>query len=275
MPTPPLYRTPFTLGSLRGFLLDMDGTIYLGDQLFPWTQPFLQTLDRLGLKYLFLTNNSSKDRSQYCQKLNRLGIQAEEEQILTSGEATIQELLRQDLPKEVYVAGTPSLQEEFRRAGFQVTEENPQLVVLGFDTETNYEKLSRLCSLVRKGLPYIATHPDLNCPTDEGFIPDTGSFIALVEASTGRKPDQIIGKPNAAIAEAAAKKLDLALVDLGMVGDRLYTDIALSYYTPVTSILVFSGETQPDDLFYTDFLPDYSFPNIGALGDALSDLAEG
>ena len=146
------------------------------------------------------------------------------------------------------MVGTPSLEDEFRQHGFPLVQQQPDFVVLGFDTTLTYQKLWNLCDLARAGVPYIATHPDFNCPTDTGFMPDIGAMIAFVKAATGREPDVVIGKPNRFIVDAAAAKLNLPVSQLGMIGDRLYTDIALGSSTGITTVLVLSGETKLEDL---------------------------
>ena len=175
------------------YLLDMDGTIYLGDQLLPGTREFFQLISERKIQYFLLTNNSSQSRSDYTTKLRNMGLKVSAERILTSGEATACLLAGSNEGARIYLVGTPSLHVEFIDYGFELADDDPDCVVLGFDTTLTYEKLSRLCSLVREGTHYIATHPDLNCPTAEGPIPDIGATIAFVEASTGRKPDEIIG----------------------------------------------------------------------------------
>ena len=129
----------------------------------------------------------------------------------------------------------------------------PDVIVLGFDTTLTYEKLWKLCDFVRAGLPYIATHPDFNCPTETGFMPDIGAMIAFVNASTGREPDLVVGKPNRMIVDAVAHKLGLQIPEMAMVGDRLYTDIALGQTSGITTCLVLSGETHPEDLAHLRF----------------------
>jgi HAD superfamily hydrolase (TIGR01450 family) len=171
----------------------------------------------------------------------------------------------------VYVVGTPPLEEEFRQHGFQLDEENPQLVVLGFDTTLNYQKLWKLCDFVREGIPYIATHPDFNCPTETGFMPDIGAMIAFVQASTGREPDVIVGKPNRMIVDAVSQKLGLKIEEMAMVGDRLYTDIALGQTSGITTCLVLSGETHMDDLKDSPYQPTYCFEDLGAISDWLKE----
>jgi 4-nitrophenyl phosphatase len=251
------------------FLLDMDGTFNLGDQLIDGSLHFIETLNELGIDYLFLTNNSSKHRRQYAEKITRLGLSLQEEKVFTSGEATALYLQQEHPAASVYVVGTPALEEELRHHGFQLDQNHPQLIVLGFDTTLTYEKLWKLCDFVRAGLPYIATHPDFNCPTETGFMPDIGAVIAFVRASTGREPDLIVGKPNRMIVDAVARKLGLKIEEMAMVGDRLYTDIALGETSGIVTCLVLSGETRLEDLVDSPHQPAYTFENLGGLADWL------
>ncbi len=170
-----------------------------------------------------------------------------EADVFTSGDAALLYLAENHFSKDILLIGTPSLEEQFAAAGYNVRVKNPGAVVLGFDTTITYEKLTALCDAVRAGLPYVATHPDLNCPVPGGFIPDVGAVIAFVKASTGREPDAVIGKPNGYIARAAARKYGVPLASLCMVGDRLYTDIALGACGCGT-VLVLCGETREADL---------------------------
>src|SRR5215216_551326 len=251
------------------FLLDMDGTFNLGDRLIEGSLYFIETLNELGKDYLFLTNNSSKHRRQYAEKITRLGLPIPEEKVFTSGEATALYLQQERPSSPIYVVGTPALEEEFRMQGFQLEETNPETIVLGFDTTLTYQKLWKLCDFVRAGLPYIATHPDFNCPTETGFMPDIGATIAFVHASTGREPDFIVGKPNRMIIDSVARKLGLQIEQMAMVGDRLYTDIALGKTSGITTCLVLSGETHPEDLIDSPYQPTYCFENLGAIADWL------
>ena len=252
------------LNAIRCYLLDMDGTIYLGDQLLPGALDFLDLLSQKGIPYYFLTNNSSRSQTQYIEKLARLGIETTKEMVFTSGEATAIYIGKQQPGARLYVVGTPPLEAEMRAHGFQLVQEEPDFAVLGFDTTLTYEKLWKLCDFVRAGLPYIATHPDFNCPTETGFMPDIGAMIAFVEASTGRHPDQVVGKPNTPIVEAIVEKTGFPIEQLGMIGDRLYTDIALGK-AGLTTILVLSGETNAADLAQSKFTPDYVMQNLAEL----------
>jgi HAD superfamily hydrolase (TIGR01457 family) len=262
------------LQNVKCFLLDMDGTFNLGEQLIDGSLSFIQTLNQLGRDFLFLTNNSSKDSQQYAEKISRLGLPIMKDKVFTSGEATAIYLQKEFPAAPIYVVGTPPLEEEFRQHGFLLDEEHPKLIVLGFDTTLNYQKLWKLCDFVRAGLPYIATHPDFNCPTETGFMPDVGSMIAFVQASTGREPDVIVGKPNRMIVDAVSQKLGLKIEEMAMVGDRLYTDIALGQSSGITTCLVLSGETHMDDLKDSPHQPTYCFEDLGAIANWLKENSE-
>ena len=257
------------LSTVRGFLLDMDGTFYLSDRLLEGALRFTDLLREQKKEFLFLTNNSSKHRRQYAEKINRLGLPIPEELVLTSGEATALYLKSQHPGARLFVVGTPSLEEEFRQHGFQLVEQEPDFLVLGFDTTLTYQKLWTLCDFVRTGIPYIATHPDFNCPTESGWMPDVGAMIAFVKAATGREPDLVVGKPNRLIVDAAAAKMNLPVDQLAMIGDRLYTDIALGQSSGILTVLVLSGETKIEDLTDSPFQPDYTFQNLAGVADWL------
>jgi HAD superfamily hydrolase (TIGR01457 family) len=257
------------LSTVRGFLLDMDGTFYLSDRLLDGALRFIDLLREEKKEFLFLTNNSSKHRRQYAEKISRLGLSIPEEFVLTSGEATALYLKRQHPGARLFVVGTPSLEEEFRQHGFRLVEQEPDFLVLGFDTTLTYQKLWALCDFVRAGIPYLATHPDFNCPTETGWMPDVGAMIAFVKAATGREPDLVVGKPNRLIVDAAAAKMNLPVSQLAMVGDRLYTDIALGQSSGIITVLVLSGETRIEDLKDSPFQPDYTFQNLAGVADWL------
>jgi HAD superfamily hydrolase (TIGR01457 family) len=260
-----------SLTRVRLFLLDMDGTFSIGEKLIPGALEFIDTLKRQGRRFIFVTNNSSRSRRQYADKISRLGLPATPADIFTSGEAACLYLNKQFPGSSVYPVGTPALDEELSNHGLRIEKDKPDLALLGFDTAITYEKLWKLCDLVRAGLPYIATHPDFNCPVEDGFMPDTGAVIAFVQASTGRKPDKIIGKPNRWMVEILAEKLEVDPKQMAMVGDRLYTDIAMGETAGITTCLVLSGETKSEDLANSIFQPDYVFENLGALGKWLEN----
>ena len=256
------------LADIRLFLLDMDGTVYLGSRLLPGSLDFLRYLGETGRDHLFLTNNSSRNADYYAQKLTKLGWPAQPGEILTSGEATALYLGGLKPSARVYLLGTPDLETEFAAHGFVLTDENPDYVVLGFDMTLTYDKLVRACDLVRGGVPFIATHPDLNCPTETGYIPDCGAMTALITASTGVTP-KVIGKPNREIIDAMFRKKPVRRDQVAMVGDRLYTDIVMGHNAGVTSVLVLSGEAKESDIPAAPVKPDHVTGGLGALYEAL------
>ncbi|MGZ6317175.1 MAG: HAD-IIA family hydrolase [Anaerolineales bacterium] len=260
---------PEKLSAIRCFLLDMDGTFYLGDRLLEGALRFIDLLRAQGKQFLFLTNNSSKQGRQYAEKITRLGLPLPEELVLTSGEATALYLKDKHAGARLFILGTPALEDELQLHGFQMVQENPDFIVLGFDQTLTYQKLWKLCDHVRAGVPFIATHADFNCPTETGFMPDVGAMIAFVKAATGREPDLVVGKPNRLIVDAAAAKMGLRVEDLGMIGDRLYTDIALGKASGITTLLVLSGETKIEDVKNSPFQPDYIFDNLAGVADWL------
>jgi 4-nitrophenyl phosphatase len=253
------------LAGVRCFLLDMDGTFYVGERLVEGALDFIALLRQQGRDFLFLTNNSSKDAEQYVAKLARLGLPVAARSVLTSGDATASYLCGVKPGARVYVVGTPALEREFQTRGFVPDDTTPDYVVVGFDTGLDYAKLWRLCDLVRAGVPYIATHPDFNCPTEGGYMPDIGATLAYVRASTGRDPDLVVGKPNRLIAEQAAARVGLPLEALCMVGDRLYTDIALGAAAGVPTVLVLSGESRADEVASAAHPPTLVCDHLGAL----------
>jgi len=258
------------LRNIETYLLDLDGTFYLGSNLYPWSLPFVETMNRLGRRFIFVTNNSSQNAKHYVQKIRGMGVEITEDQVFTSGQATIYYLKKHNYPRKLYLVGTPALEEEFREAGFMLTDKDPETVVLGFDLTLTYEKLRTACDLIRQGLPFIATHPDFNCPTPEGPIPDCGAMIALITASTGVKP-KIIGKPYPEMIEALRARYGLENpATIAMVGDRLYTDLAMAEAAGIVGILVLSGETQRADLQVSEVQPDLVLENLGEITKALS-----
>lgn len=261
--------TKKALEPIRCFLLDMDGTIYLGDQLIDGTLAFLQAVRRSGRKALFLTNNSSKNGAVYLEKLKKMGIDARPEDVLTSGQAAAETILREHPKKRVWVMGNELIKQELQQMGLQVVDDRPDLVLTAFDTELTYQKLWKCCDYVRAGLPYWATHPDFNCPTETGFMPDLGAMTELIFASTGRRPDRVIGKPERDIFACAQRRCGVPLAHAAMCGDRLYTDIAAGQKQGLFSILVLTGETRPEDLAAAEVKPDLVLQRLGDLAPLL------
>lgn len=253
------------LNAFAGFAVDMDGTFFLGDRLLPGALEFISFLRAKGIPFRFLTNNSSKSSLAYVGKLQGLGLNAEDALIYSSGDACIG-YLQQNFPgASVFLLGTPSLQESFKAAGIRLVEDEAQVAVLAFDTSLTYARLTRFCDLVRAGLPYISTHPDINCPVPGGYAPDAGAMMALVRASTGREPDIVLGKPNPEIMRQLAAQIDVDPARLVMVGDRLYTDIALGQTAGVQTVLVLSGEAKREHLAVSPYQPDLVCEDLSEL----------
>ena len=252
------------------YLFDMDGTIYLGDQLFPYTIPMLEGIRNKGGRYLFLTNNSSKSVSAYVEKLHRLGISfVTEEDFFTSSEATAYLSKKEHPGKLFYVQGTKSFVEGLRKEGLLVTEEvtdQAQGILIGFDSELTMEQLEKTSKMLTfyPDLPYYATNPDWVCPTSWGFVPDCGSMAFGLEKATGRKPI-FIGKPEPLMNELALEKTGKKREDAVYFGDRLYTDIKAAKSAGITSVLVLSGECKLEDALVLpeEERPDYCLKNIG------------
>ena len=249
---------------IKCFVLDMDGTIYLGNNLFPVTIPFLDAVKNSGRDFCFFTNNSSKNFKSYIEKLTRMGISVRDDQMLISNGVMTDWLNANHPGEKAYVVGTPDLVEAIKLAGIEVTDVDPDYVLLGFDTTLTYEKLVKCCDFVRAGKPIFGLNPDLNCPTETGFIPDCGSMAALVKASTGVQCE-FFGKPSRHTLNYMLKMTGCKPEEMAVVGDRLYTDIAVADGTNVTSILVLSGESTLEDVEKSPVKPDLIFNNIGEI----------
>ena len=265
MNTPAVVR----LAGLQGFLLDMDGTVYQGPEPLYGAADFIAYLRETCRKFLFLTNNPTADRQGYVRKLSGMGIHVEPDTILTSGEATVAYLLSETSWRRVYALGTPSFEAELRQAGIDPQSDQPEAVILSFDKTLTYAKLERACLLLRKGLPYVATNPDKVCPTEYGYIPDCGSMAALLAEATGGRWPRFIGKPSPDFARMALRRLECSADAAAMVGDRLYTDIAMARHSDITGILVLSGETSQADLLSAAEQPDLVFNSVAELHEAL------
>ena len=254
-----------SLAEKRLFLLAMDGTIYLSETLFDGTLDFLRYVRAIGGRYLFLTNNSSRGTDAYIAKMARLGIEAFPDDFLTSADAAIRYLRGRYRPETVYyVCGTESLKNQLRLAGLRVAEtlrDDISVVLLGYDTELTYEKLETCCILLNRGVDYVATHPDLVCPTWYGSAPDCGSVIEMLHTATGRRP-KVIGKPQPEMALLAMEQTGFSPRETCLIGDRVYTDIACGVNAGIDTIFVLSGEGVMDDIEKYGVQPAYCMQNI-------------
>lgn len=249
--------------NIQNFALDMDGTVYLDETWIDGAREFLSRIEQTGRKYCFMTNNSSKNAEAYIDKLHRMGLDIDpEKQLVTSGHATIAYLNKQFPGKKVYLFGNRVLMDEFEAAGIVLEEDHPDVVVTAFDTSFTWTKLCRLCDFIRAGIPYIGTHPDYNCLTKTGFVPDIGALFAYVQASAGRMPDKIVGKPNREIIDYMLNVMGAEPKSTAVVGDRLYTDVQSGISNGLYGILVLSGEVQLADLPDAGVTPHLIFDSV-------------
>lgn len=250
------------------YIFDMDGTIYLGGIPFDFAKRFIKNLRASGRRVLFFTNNASHTSPFYLNKLERLGFEPREDEIMTSGDVTLEYLKRYRAGKSVYMVATDELVEEYAAKGIKLVNgesdpESADIVITSFDTTLTYEKLNIACRLIRNGAEYLSTHPDFNCPTENGFIPDSGAIAALVTASTGKTPTYF-GKPYKETIEMIGEATGFDNSEMCIFGDRLYTDIALGKSFGVTSVLVLSGETTEEDVdaALEKDKPDFAFASL-------------
>ena len=260
------------LKSIRLYLFDMDGTLYLGSRLYDFTLELLETIKSTVRRYLFMTNNSSRSVEDYIKKLAKLGITATREDFITSSQATAYYLKKYYPNHRLYVCGTNSLKKELEWEGFVVTEqlEDVDCIVMGFDTELTFKKLedvSRLL-LTRKDLPYIATNPDYVCPTEFGSVPDCGSVCDMIFNATGKRP-VVIGKPSPLMPQLAMAQHGYQKEETVVVGDRIYTDVKSGLNAGITGILVLSGETTPEILAQSEDKPHLVLQDASAIIKAL------
>ena len=264
------FKNPNTdvIKSKKLYIFDMDGTIYLGGRPFDFAKRFIKNLRASGRRVLFFTNNASHTSPFYLSKLERLGFEPSADEIMTSGDVTLEFLKRHRAGKSVYLVGTDELVEEYADKGIKLVngESDPRhadIVITSFDTSLTYEKLNIACRLIRNGAEYLSTHPDFNCPTEDGFIPDSGAIAALVTASTGKTPTYF-GKPYKETVEMIGEATGFAREEMCIFGDRLYTDIALGKSFGVTSVLVLSGETTEEDVdaALPKDKPDFAFASL-------------
>ena len=252
------------------FLLDMDGTIYLGEDLFDGSLDFINTIIKKNKKYIFMTNNSSKNKFDYVNKLKRLGIPATSDNIFTSGMAMGMYLNTNYPNKRVYLAGTKALEDELKNNyHINLVDDDADIVVFGFDTELTYEKLLKVTKFVDEGKPFLATNPDLVCPIEnKKYIPDCGSMCILIENATGKKPTYI-GKPSPYMIDLLSDANKIDKKRIAVIGDRVYTDIASGYNAGALTICVLSGEATMDTINNSDIKPDFIFDSVKDLIDKI------
>lgn len=254
------------------FLLDLDGTLYLGDRPIPGAVDFIKQLGRLGRRYVFLTNNSSRSLTEYIEKISGMGFPVTKDNILTSGQVTGWYLAAKQPGASVYVVGTASLQRELASYGLNILEntaEKADFVVVGFDTELTYRKLRTAGTLLADGAGFIATNPDLVCPIGGGrYIPDCGSICVMLENATGRQP-MFIGKPHTKLIDCLRSRVPVSPATTAVIGDRLYTDIALGCNASIMSICTLTGEADRQAIKKSPYQPDLVITSIDELNGYL------
>ena len=260
-----------TLRQKKLYLLDMDGTLYLDDDVFDHCLDFLSAIRQRGGRYLYLTNNSSKSVDKYVEKMTRIGIPATADDFFTSTDAAVVYLRENWHGHKIYALGTRSFRQQLSQAGFPITdhlEDDIDCLLMGFDTELTFQKLEDACILLGRGVTYLATNPDWVCPTAYGYVPDCGSVSQMLFNATKRRP-YFIGKPEPAIARLAIQKTGFRPEDAVLVGDRIYTDIACGVNAGISTVLVFSGETTKEDWEKSEVKPQFTCGSIADIWEMI------
>ncbi len=260
------------------FVLDMDGTFYLGNNIIDGALDFLDAVKKSGKRYIFFTNNSSTSPELYIKKLAGMNCFIGRDQIMTSGDVMIRYLSSNYRDKSVYLLGTKPLEESFEEAGINLFNRNnedalspenldkrPDIVVVGFDKELDYRKLSNACTYIREGALFLATHLDINCPMPNGYIPDCGAICKAIELSTGKEP-KFVGKPFKETVDMVVDATKVSREKISFVGDRIYTDVATGVKNGAKGILVLTGECTLEDAKVSEVKPDAIFKSIYEMG---------
>lgn len=261
------------------FVLDMDGTFYLENDILDGALDFLEAVKRAGKRYIFFTNNSSTSAELYIEKLARMNCNITRDMIMTSGDVMTSYLNTNYPGKKVYLLGTKPLEDSFKAAGINLfnlensdalanMDQRPDIVVVGFDKTLTFEKLSNACTYIREGALFLATHLDINCPMKGGFIPDCGAICKAIELSTGKEP-RFVGKPFKETVDMVVASTGVPRERIAFVGDRIYTDVATGVKNGTMGVLVLTGETHREDIGKFDCDPDVVFESIKEMGQLL------
>ncbi|MBU3180303.1 HAD-IIA family hydrolase [Clostridium psychrophilum] len=259
------------LKKVKCFILDLDGTVYLGDKILEGSIKFLEELEKNNIKFKFFTNNSSKNAKVYINRIRKMGYNLTDDMMLISNYVIINYIKENMQDKKVFVLGTQYLKDDFKAANINVVTDDADVVVVGFDTTLSYENVSKACEFIRNGAKFLGVNPDFNCPTEDGFIPDCGAICAMITASTGVVPE-FFGKPSHHTLEFVLKDTGFCEKEIAFVGDRLYTDIAIGKDNDSVTILVLSGEAKLEDLVESEIQPTLIFKSLGGVKDVLEEI---
>lgn len=248
------------------FIIDMDGTFYLSGNIIEGAKDFIDKVRETGRDFYFFTNNSSNNVEVCRDKLEKMGFPVDEKRVIVSSHVAAAHLNKYYKGKRVYLLGNERLTGDMINAGINLVDENPDIVLLGFDTTLTYEKIRKAANYIANGAIYLATHPDYNCPMADGFMPDTGSMIEMFAASTGKRPE-VLGKPMTATVDYITDMLNCERDELAFVGDRLMTDIAIGMNHNIPCALVYSGVTTPEEYESSDIRASVAVKDLKALGD--------
>ena len=255
------------LENIKYFIIDMDGTFYLGDKMIPGASDFTDCLKAKGKDFFFFTNNSSHDAEECLTKLKKIGYPVPDNKVIISSHVAIDFIKRHREGKRIYLLANENFTRDCVKAGLNLVNENPDIVLLGFDTTLTYEKINKAANYIANGAEYIATHPDKNCPLAEGFMTDTGSMIEMFYASAGKYPDIIVGKPYGYTVDYVTHMLSCSRDEICFVGDRLETDIAIGMKNGTASVLVYSGVTTPEMYEKSDIKATVAVNDLKALSE--------
>ncbi|MBU3114266.1 HAD-IIA family hydrolase [Clostridium lacusfryxellense] len=259
------------LKKVKCFILDLDGTVYLGDKILEGSIEFLQKLEKNNIPFKFFTNNSSKNAEVYIKRIKKMGYNLSDDKMLISNYVIIN-YIKENMPnKKVFVLGTQYLINDFKAANINVVTEDADVVVVGFDTSLVYENVSKACEYIRNGATFLGVNPDFNCPTEDGFIPDCGSICSMITASTGVVPE-FFGKPSHHTLKYVLKDTGFLEEEVAFVGDRLYTDIAIGKGNNSVTILVLSGEAKLEELADSEIQPTLIFKSLGGVKNVLEEI---
>lgn len=245
----------------KGYFIDLDGTLFRGEEVIPGALEFVSQLNRKQIPYLYLTNNSTRSPEWVANKLQRMGYPARKEQVFTTALATARYLQEKEGEMSVYVVGEEGLFQAISEAGIVITDQNPDAVVVGLDRSFTYEKMKKACLAIRAGAKLIGTNADLALPTEEGLWPGSGSLAVAIAAASGTKPF-FIGKPEPVIMHYALKKIGLNPEEVLVVGDNLQTDILAGKNGGMDTLLVYTGVTTPQMAKSSDLKATYAVDNL-------------